>query len=83
MNHPRVPETDSIQELANFWETHDLTDFEDELREVRERVFDKDTEITVHLERDDAQAVREMARLRGLRAWELIRDWVRERIHST
>jgi hypothetical protein len=35
----KLPETDSIQELANFWDTHDVTDFDDELVEVAEPVF--------------------------------------------
>ncbi len=34
-----IPKTDSIQELAEFWDTHDLTDFEEELVEVEEPVF--------------------------------------------
>ena len=40
MNNPRIPETDSIQEMAHFWDTHDLTDFEDELEEVCDQVFE-------------------------------------------
>lgn len=40
MNHTKIPQTESIQEMAEFWDTHDLTDFEDELEEVRELVFD-------------------------------------------
>ena len=39
MNTAKIPETDSIQELAQFWDTHDLTDFEEQLEEVTERVF--------------------------------------------
>jgi len=39
MKKPKMPETDSIRELAEFWDTHDLTDFEDELEEVTEPVF--------------------------------------------
>jgi hypothetical protein len=39
MTTSKLPKTDSIQELAQFWDTHDLTDFEDELEEVREPVF--------------------------------------------
>jgi cystathionine gamma-lyase len=39
MKRPKIPKTDSIQELAEFWDAHDLTDFEDELEEVPERVF--------------------------------------------
>jgi hypothetical protein len=30
MKTPKIPHTDSIAELARFWDTHDLTDFEDE-----------------------------------------------------
>ncbi len=36
---PRIPQTDSIAELAAFWDSHDVTDFEDELVEVPEQVF--------------------------------------------
>lgn len=83
MNSQRLPNTDSIQELARFWDTHDLTEFEDQLEEVGEPVFKRDTDITVRLETDDAKAVREMARLRGVPESELIREWVLERIHAT
>jgi hypothetical protein len=31
MNLEKIPQTDSIQELAEFWDTHDLTDFEEQL----------------------------------------------------
>jgi hypothetical protein len=31
MNQPRIPNTDSIQELAKFWDEHDLAYFEDQL----------------------------------------------------
>jgi len=40
-----IPETDSIAELARFWDTHDLTDFEDQLEEVTEPVFLREMEI--------------------------------------
>lgn len=83
MNSQRLPETDSIQELANFWDTHDVTDFADELEEVGERVFERDTNITVQLETHDANAVRAMAKSRGVGDSELIRQWVLEKIHST
>ena len=35
MRPQRIPNTDSIEELSKFWDTHDLTDFEDQLEEVR------------------------------------------------
>jgi hypothetical protein len=41
MKVEQLPETDSIQELARFWDTHDLTDFEAHLEEVSEPVFER------------------------------------------
>ncbi len=38
MKTEALPQTDSIQELAQFWDTHDLTDFEEQLEEVTEPV---------------------------------------------
>ena len=40
----KLPETDSIEELARFWDSHDLTDFEDQLEEVSEPVFERPRE---------------------------------------
>ena len=39
-----LPQTDSIQELAQFWDTHDLTEFADELEEV----FERETVVEIH-----------------------------------
>ena len=36
-----LPQTDSIEELARFWDDHDLTDFEEELEEVTEVIFER------------------------------------------
>ena len=39
MKRTNIPQTDSIQELAHFWDTHDVTDFENELEEVERTCF--------------------------------------------
>lgn len=83
MNTARIPQTDSIQELANFWDSHDVTDFADELEEVTDRVFERDTQITVPLTADEAKAIRAMAKSRGVPDSELIREWVVDRLHAT
>ena len=83
MSTSRLPQTDSIQELANFWDTHDVTDLESELEEVGERVFERDTDITIQLPTDDASAVRAMARSRGVGESELLREWVLDRLRAT
>ena len=83
MNTPRLPQTDSIQELANFWDQHDVTEFEGELDEVGEPVFERDREITIHLEAGAADAVRAMAKSRGVGDSELIREWVIEKLRAS
>lgn len=82
MKTQRLPQTDSIQELAHFWDTHDLTDFEDELEEVTEPVFKPATVIPLNLESDEAEAVRRIAEAKGIADAELIRGWVREKINA-
>ncbi len=80
MNRKKMPQTDSIQELAQFWDTHDLTDFEDELEEVRESVFN--SRITGSLTTEEARIVPDIAKARGIFPRELIQEWVAERIET-
>jgi len=80
----RIPQTDSISELAQFWDTHDLTDFEDVLEEVKERVFERQTGtiVPVPLCPDEAEAVRRIARSRGMDDKTLIHEWVIEKLRT-
>jgi len=80
MKKPKVPETDSIEELADFWDTHSLTDFEDELEEVAEPVFVRGTAIKVSLKSREAAAVQQMADAKGVSREELIRAWVLQKL---
>jgi len=76
-----IPQIDSIQELARFWDTHDLTDFEDQLEEVRESVFERST-VRIRFRPDEVEAIKNLARARGISDSNLIREWVLERIHG-
>ena len=82
MNPSKLPETDSVQALARFWDTHDVTDFEGELEEVTESVFERETSVTVHLSSEDAMVVHEIATAKGVNDAELIREWVAEKVHG-
>ena len=75
---PQIPTTDSIQELATFWQHHDVTDFEDQLEEVPEPVFQRAYVVGVSLSGDERQAIRDAAASRGLDEAALIREWVKE-----
>jgi hypothetical protein len=83
MNKSKLPETDSIQKLAQFWDTHEVTDFEDELEEVVDPVFERGEAIQLHLESPEAQAVRQMAQAQGVSQEQLIHGWVLEKIGGT
>ena len=60
MNCKNIPQTDSIKKLANFWDTHDLTDFEDELEEVNETV--SDNLVSVCLEPEEFEIIETLAK---------------------
>jgi len=80
---PQIPTTDSIQELATFWQHHDVTDFEDELEEVPGPVFQRAHVVGVPLTGDEHQALRDAAVARGLDEAALIHEWIKERLHHS
>jgi len=65
----KLPKTDSIDELARFWDTHDLTDFENDLEQVGEPVFvrTKGTSLSIDLQPAEAQRLTKIARAKGVK----------------
>ena len=82
MSASKIPQTDSIEELARFWDCHDLTEFEDELEEESEKIFDRETVVKVLLPCKEAESLKELAQSKGLDDADLIRQWVLERVHA-
>lgn len=92
MKKPKLPKTDSIQKLAQFWDTHDLTDFEGELKPVTKPVFMRASggagssgrsvgpAINVPLKAREARAIERIAHTRGISSQELVRTWVLKKI---
>jgi hypothetical protein len=85
MKSRNIPKGDSIDELARFWAAHDLTEFEDQLEEVGEPVFERksNTVIAVRLHPQEAAVVKRVAKARGVRQATMIRQWVRDRLQSS
>jgi hypothetical protein len=81
----RLPNTDSVQELARFWDTHDLTDFEQALEEVGEPVFvrSKSESLSVDLPPRELQRVRRLAKSKGVNETAMVREWILERLHQS
>ena len=84
MKARKIPESDSVEELARFWDTHDLTDFEDQLENGPKRVFERkpETAIQVRLRRQEVEKVKRVAKTRGVREATLLRQWVREKLRN-
>jgi len=80
----RIPQMDSIQELAEFWDTHDVTDFEDELEEVTEPVFVRYDQATIRLALplQDWKRLRELAIDKGTTDIALAQEWVLEKLKA-
>jgi predicted DNA binding CopG/RHH family protein len=78
----QIPQTDSISELARFWDTHDLTEFENQLEEVMEPVFERETAVTIHLLPEEAKAIKKIASSQGVPDTDLIYQWVREKLQA-
>ena len=83
MSKKKIPQTDSIQELAEFWDTHDLTDFDDQLEEVKEQVFERKNSVNVPLESKEVEAVKKIAKSKGVESADLIREWIQEKISTS
>ncbi len=82
MSSQKIPQTDSIQELAQFWDSHDLTDFEDQLEEMTESAFQRETVVQVHLQPQEVEAVKEVAKSKGIDYVDLIQEWVLEKVRT-
>jgi CopG antitoxin of type II toxin-antitoxin system len=82
----RIPTFKSVEEEAEFWDTHDTTEFEDEWEEVTDVRFQaaqpKDG-IWLRLDDDVLAALTRLAREQKTSPAVLARRWVLERLHAT
>ena len=82
----RIPHFKTIEAESVFWDTHDLTEFEDELEVVTDVRFVRaegrpaKKAITVRLEADTLEALTQQARAKGVGPSTLARMWIRERL---
>lgn len=77
----RIPNFQSYQEEAEFWDTHDTTDFEDEFQPVEVRFAKNLSEgFKVRFDPQTATKLRELAHEQGIGPTTLIRMWVLEHL---
>ncbi len=79
----RIPKFNSYQEEAEFWDTHDTTDYEDEFKPVKVRFAKNLSEgITIRLDPETLAELRACAREKGIGPTTLIRMWIMERLQQ-
>lgn len=79
----RIPEFRSREEEAAWWDTHDITDYLDELKPVRVRFAKNLSEgITIRLDPETLLRLRLRARESGIGPTTLARMWILERLRE-
>lgn len=79
-----LPDFQSRQEMAEFWDTHDFTDYMDEFKPVKVRFAKKLSEgITIRLDPETLQELREKAHQQGIGPTTLARMWILENLRHS
>lgn len=82
----RIPDFKTYEEEAHFWDTHDITDFEDETEDV-EIVFELDKPrnemLVLRLQKNIKDKLERIARNHGLNVSTLARMWLMEKLQTT
>jgi len=76
----KIPEFKSLEEFQDFWDKHDLTEFEDKFKEVSIKVDLKRSKNLVTIDPEILKRIRETAAQKGLKTESLINIWLQEKI---
>ena len=74
----KIPRFQTQEDMAEFWDSHEITDFEDELIEVKEPVFEylQKRAITVMLDEEHYALLNRIAEQQHLNRVSLVNEWV-------
>ena len=77
-----IPGFKTIDEMAGFWDSHDITEFEDQLIEVKEPLFEKMKSriISVKLDSKQYEKLKKIAHQKKLNTLSLVSQWVTRQI---
>lgn len=80
----KLPKLKTDAEVAEFWDTHDLTDYLEDFEEVTDAKFVRPPKGVIALRLDEpiVRAIKTLARRKGLGYSPLIRMWLIERLEQ-
>jgi len=74
---------ESFDDLANFWETHELTDYENQINEVKYKISPAPTrQFILTLSDELTKKLRKAVQREGVSMQTLINLWVQERLQQ-
>jgi predicted DNA binding CopG/RHH family protein len=77
----RIPSFRSLEEEAQFWDTHDIVDYAGDAPARRvTRAAELGKRLTIRLDEGDSAAIEQRARRLGIGPSTLIRIWIKERL---
>ncbi|HVR39580.1 MAG TPA: CopG family antitoxin, partial [Thermoanaerobaculia bacterium] len=79
-NKSSISKASSYREIGEFWDTHDLGDFEGQTYPVEFDVHIESSRVYVPVEKDVAAKLRAAAETRGLSTDSLLDQWLKEKI---
>lgn len=81
----KIPKFKTYTEEVKFWNTHDVTDFEDETEDV-DIVFEldkpRDETLIIRLQKEFKNRLEKSARSKGLNVSTLARMWLMEKLQA-
>jgi len=80
-----IPRFSSIQEEAKFWDTHDATDYFDQMKDVKAKFIlksPKDESVTIRLQPEIKRRLVKTAKKWGVSSSTLLRMWTVEKLRQ-
>lgn len=77
----KLPHFESLDELVEFWETHDFTDYMDQMEEVDlDSLPTQPATLPIKLDPEPLAKLTQIAVRRGVTPSSLIQSWIEERL---
>lgn len=77
-----ISKSSTIEEMAEFWDTHDVTDFDEDTYEVETEFDIQFRSHYVAIDPELLQELQKAAKTRGLKTESLINLWLQEKLFS-
>jgi len=76
----KIPEFNNLKEMANFWDDHDLSNFEDEFQEAPDIKFDIKNRRYLPISLEMYEKMEAIAQKKSVSVERLMRTWVEEKL---